>query len=226
MRLIQLLSASFAVLAIASSSSARASACDEEPYDVDELLAQLLALEKAIIDQHDEVAAVLAASMQRRLPCLDGWVPGALFERLSHAMGAGHHLGADERNAGLWARIAAEAGRETPFREDELSPEHPLWALHASWRALPVDEPETLDGLVFKDEFYLNGRRASLPSARPGRYNLLQRKEGGRYQTWLIVGASFPESVLVPAPEPTAEARKWWRRRPRMGGCIVTLESE
>lgn len=174
MRLIQTLSALAAVLAFFPSASARASGCDE-PYDIDELVDQFVALENAVIAQHDDVAAGLAASIQRRLGCLEDWFPSILMDRLSHAMGAGFHFGGDERNASLWARVAAEVERDAPFREDELSPEHLLRAVHAAWRALPVEEPETLDGMVFLEDVFLNGRRVSIPSARPGRYNILQR---------------------------------------------------
>ncbi len=184
------------VVAALVSPAAHAADC-AAPYAVDQLLADLVAIEGHLRSGDDTSASTAATSLESGLACMNEVLPRMIVGRAYRAVGAGLVAGGNAERGTTWLRTAAEIEQSFEYGIEDLPPDHPVRDAYANAKLSSSGDELAVAGATFgAGTAWLDGRKIEAPEARVERPHLFQLDDGG-VKTWIIDGNAFPASVLA-----------------------------
>lgn len=178
-----------------------------QPYTVDRLVDDLIAVEDALRAGDDARASASVGLLSAGLVCLDEIVPRRIVGRAYRAVGAGLIAGGDTPGGQGWLRTAHEVEPTFDYGMEDLPADHPVRRLYSDVRFESSAGPVPLEGQQLEGEVFLDGRALDRPEARAERPHLLQLASEP-VRSWVIEGNAFPEEVLASSEPVVAEGPK------------------
>ncbi|MBT3221676.1 MAG: hypothetical protein HN348_21575 [Proteobacteria bacterium] len=175
-----------------------ANAACEAPFTMDDMLMGLTEVEDHLRNGKDADAGTAAKDMDGKLACMDAPLARMIAARLYRAIGAGTFSSGDTARGMSWLITANEIEPGFVYGLDEISEDHPVRFAFMDASDQSGGDRETVEGDFVDGLVYLDAKKVSSPSARPGRVHLLQHvAEDGTVRGWLIEGAAFPEELIA-----------------------------
>lgn len=187
---------------LAASSVARAAECTD-PYPLDAMLEDLVAVETFLRNGDDALAGEAGAKLEAGFPCMPEVVPRMIVGRAIRAMASGLVASGEVEKAEDWFRTAAELEQSFDFGLEDMPESHPIRDVYSAAKSSSSGEEVLVAGATLATgTAYLDGRKLLEPKARLDRWHLFQFDAGSGAKTWLIEGNDFPDEVLVLAAPP------------------------
>lgn len=185
-----------------TSSTARAADCPE-PYSVETMLEDLVAVETFLRNADDELAGKAGEKLEAGFGCMTEVVPRMIVGRAIRAVGSGLVAGGNDEKGESWFRTAAELEQSFDFGIEDMPETHRIRDVYATAKSSSSGEEVVVAGATLATgTAYLDGRKMLEPKARMDRLHLFQFDGGSGAKTWVIEGNHFPDEVLVLAPPP------------------------
>lgn len=189
-------------LLLASSSIARAADC-AEPYTIDAMLEDLVAVETFLRNADDALAGKAALELEAGLACMTEIVPRMITGRAIRAVGSGLVAAGDDAKGEDWFRTAAELEQSFDFGIEDMPEGHHIREVYATAKNTSSGEEVLVAGATLATGVAtLDGRKILEPKARIDRVHLFQFDTGTSVKTWVIEDNQFPDEVLILAPPP------------------------
>jgi hypothetical protein len=204
-----------------------------EPYTIDGMLEDLVAIETFLRHNDDPNAGKAAEALRTGLACMNEVLPRMIVGRTLRAVGAGLVAGGDAATGEDWLRTAAELEQSFEFGLEDLSDEHPVRAVYATARSTSEGDDLAVEGAgLASGTVYLDGRKITAPAARIDRWHIVQFDDGSSVRSWVIEGNRFPDAILIsaapaevprtkrekaPKPQPAAVANTGRTNKPNTG---------
>jgi hypothetical protein len=177
-------------------STASAAEC-EAVYTVDNLLTDLVEVESLMRAGDDSGAGPAGDKLLNGIQCLDEAVPSMIAGRTFRAIAMGLYATGDESNGGRWFRTAIDAEPGFEYGMEDMGETHPARNGYLFARDHSGVSRVLLEGKVFAPgDHYVDGKKTSLPTARPDRFHLYQRDHEGTMVGSVIDGNGFPEDAV------------------------------